>query len=246
MTTEFARARSAEQRAARRSAILHTAAQELGGGTRVADLSLNELARRVGLAKSNVLRYFETREAVLLSLLDEVYGEWLDALEGELGAGGSAGGSGRPPSAAPAVVERIADAIARTVAERPVLAELVANSTTVLEHNVSAQIAADYKRRAFAQAMRLVQIVERQLGELPDASRLVLAASVNLVIGGAWGMCRPSPAMARAYEQHPELAAMRLDYRQSLHELVATTLAGLLSRPASEQLLSVVDVGGRP
>jgi hypothetical protein len=34
----------------------------------VAELSLNELSRRVGLAKSNVLRYFETREAVLLEL----------------------------------------------------------------------------------------------------------------------------------------------------------------------------------
>ena len=28
----------------------------------VAELSLNELSRRVGLAKSNVLRYFESRE----------------------------------------------------------------------------------------------------------------------------------------------------------------------------------------
>lgn len=30
----------------------------------VAKLSLNELSRRIGLAKSNVLRYFESREAV--------------------------------------------------------------------------------------------------------------------------------------------------------------------------------------
>ena len=29
----------------------------------MAELSLNELARRVGLAKSNVLRYFDSREA---------------------------------------------------------------------------------------------------------------------------------------------------------------------------------------
>jgi AcrR family transcriptional regulator len=36
----------------------------------VAQITLNELSRRVGLAKSNVLRYFESREAVLLELLD--------------------------------------------------------------------------------------------------------------------------------------------------------------------------------
>ena len=36
----------------------------------VAEVTLNELSRRAGLAKSNVLRYFESREAVLLELLD--------------------------------------------------------------------------------------------------------------------------------------------------------------------------------
>src|SRR5437773_10518415 len=43
----------------------------------VAELSLNELSRRVGLAKSNVLRYFESREAVLLELLDLAWRDWL-------------------------------------------------------------------------------------------------------------------------------------------------------------------------
>ncbi|MFT4053490.1 MAG: TetR family transcriptional regulator [Novosphingobium sp.] len=37
----------------------------------VAEVSLNELSRRVRLAKSNVLRYFESREAVLLELLSD-------------------------------------------------------------------------------------------------------------------------------------------------------------------------------
>src|SRR2546423_10649979 len=46
----------------------------------VADLSLNELSRRVGLAKSNVLRYFESREAVLLELLDMAWRDWLGRL----------------------------------------------------------------------------------------------------------------------------------------------------------------------
>ena len=63
----FQRARSEEQRAIRRQAILDTAAAMLDEMP-VAEVSLNELSRRVGLAKSNVLRYFESREAVLLEL----------------------------------------------------------------------------------------------------------------------------------------------------------------------------------
>ncbi|HEY4701584.1 MAG TPA: helix-turn-helix domain-containing protein, partial [Streptosporangiaceae bacterium] len=70
--TLFQRARSAEQREVRRRAILDTAAAMLAEMT-VAEVTLNELSRRVGLAKSNVLRYFESREAVLLDLLGS---EW--------------------------------------------------------------------------------------------------------------------------------------------------------------------------
>ena len=79
----FSRARSEEQRAQRREDILAAAAVLLVD-TRVAELSLNELARRVGLAKSNVLRYFESREAVLLELYGREFAAWLDALEARL------------------------------------------------------------------------------------------------------------------------------------------------------------------
>src|SRR5215470_2837235 len=79
MATTFQRARSDEQRAIRRQTILDTATAMLEEMP-VAELSLNELSRRVGLAKSNVLRYFDSREAVLLELLESLTGEWLEHL----------------------------------------------------------------------------------------------------------------------------------------------------------------------
>src|SRR5437762_11871896 len=79
----FQRARSAEQRAERRRAILATAATMLTEMP-VADLSLNELSRRVGLAKSNVLNYFDSREAVLLELSSAQLDDWVDDLVSEL------------------------------------------------------------------------------------------------------------------------------------------------------------------
>src|SRR5258708_34348392 len=79
----FQRARSEEQREARRQAILAAAAAMLTEMP-VADVTLNELSRRSGLAKSNVLRYFESREAVLLELLDAAWQDWLGRLGAEL------------------------------------------------------------------------------------------------------------------------------------------------------------------
>ncbi len=90
----FQRARSEEQRAARRQAILGTAAAMLAEMP-VAQVTLNELSRRAGLAKSNVLRYFESREAVLLELLDSAWQDWLAQLDEELASAVEAGG--RPP-----------------------------------------------------------------------------------------------------------------------------------------------------
>ena len=217
--TTFARARSEEQREVRRAAILTTAAAMLAADTRVADLTLNELSRRVGLAKSNVLRYFETREAVLLELQGDEFDAWLDAVRVAL-----AGASG---------VEGVAEVVSRTLVDRPVLAELLASSAGVLEHNVSADVAAAYKQRAAAQAERLVALVEPLIGPLPVTSRIALAGAVLLIAGGAWSMCRPSPGMVAAYAQHPELAAMRLDYGIAVRELVATVLTGLLHRPVA-------------
>jgi AcrR family transcriptional regulator len=213
--TAFQRARTDEQRAERRAAILETAL-ELLQSTRVADLTLNELARVVGLAKSNVLRYFESREAVLLQLYDREYAEWLDTLEHDLLDVRS--------------IESIADVMAQTVAERPIFCDLCASAPGVLEHNVSADVAAEYKRSAVANAERLGALVLPRLGEISRASGIIFVGGVNLIIGGVWANSQPSPGMAAAYEAHPELQAMRLDLRLAIRELLATLLVGVVNR----------------
>src|ERR1700677_3312837 len=90
----FQRARSEDQREARRQAILGAAAAMLAEMP-VAQVTLNELSRRAGLAKSNVLRYFESREAVLLELLDSAWQDWLVGLQQDLTA---AVGAAAPPA----------------------------------------------------------------------------------------------------------------------------------------------------
>ncbi|MGW6706432.1 TetR/AcrR family transcriptional regulator, partial [Streptomyces sp. NPDC054956] len=80
LPTNFQRARSEEQRAARRRAILDAAAAMLTEMP-VAQVTLNELSRRAGLAKSNVLRYFESREEILLELLGGASRELVDHLD---------------------------------------------------------------------------------------------------------------------------------------------------------------------
>ena len=216
MSTSFQRARSAEQRESRRAAILATARGMLSE-TRVSDLSLNELARQTGLAKSNVLRYFESREAILLQIYGREYAAWLDALEREIA------------DVAYGDIEAVAQALAATAAARPVFCELAANAAGVLEQNLSADVAASYKRSASAQAVRLGAIVGSRL-ELSAPARLGLAAAVELTVGGVWASTRHSPGMAEVYARHPELRVFRLDFETSVRELMATLITGLAHR----------------
>src|SRR5690349_22205750 len=136
------------------------------GEMSVAELSLNELSRRVGLAKSNVLRYFESREAILLELLDAEAQEWLAELDPLLQP---AGGTPRERG------DRLAAVLAETVARRPVLCDLWSAQATVLEHNVSAAVALEFKRatgRALVLQVGLIRRCVPELG-LHDATRLV-------------------------------------------------------------------------
>ena len=223
MVTTFRRARSEEQREQRRRAILDTAAEMLTEMP-VAQVSLNELSRRVGLAKSNVLRYFESREAVLLDLFDTATQDWLATLRGELA-------DAITPEAGP--LERgdqLAAALAASLSTRPVLCDLVSNHAAVLEHNVSPEVAARYKRAAMANVGVLVGMLLEHLPELGerDATRFAMAAL--MVTGAVWTYACPAPAMVAVYESDPALAAMRLDFTTTLRETFEVLVAGLLAR----------------
>lgn len=222
---EFKRARSAEQRLARRRQILVTAAAMLTEMP-VAKLSLNELSRRVGLAKSNVLRYFESREAVLLELLEAELQDWVDDLER----------STEPEAGTPRERgDRLADTVAVSMARRPVLCDLLAAQASVLEHNISAEVAIRHKHAVRRSVQALARLVERHLPELDTGDAAILVETILLIAMTAWPCSQPSEATLAAYACDPELAAMRLDFTEVLGRSVAITISGLLARQQDHQ-----------
>ena len=223
MDTTFQRARSDEQRAIRRQTILDTATAMLEDMP-VSELSLNELSRRVGLAKSNVLRYFDSREAVLLELLDALTREWLEHLSAELPSAVSARAGFERRS------EQLAGVLAGSLAARPVLCDLLSAQAAVLEHNVSSDSIASFKRRGIAHAATLVGLIRQALPELSEdqAWRLVVGALV--MTSSLWAHATPPQAVLDAYEQIPELSSMRLDFAAALEDFLATMAVGLHAR----------------
>ncbi len=219
----FQRARSAEQREARREAILDTAVAMLDEMP-VSEVSLNELSRRVGLAKSNVLRYFESREAILLELLDRAGKQWLAELGEQLSAGIDPDGDARDRG------DQFAAIMAGSLASRRVLCDLLSAQASVLEHNVSAEIAARYKRASLGNIAALAALVRRHLPELGEDGSFRVIGMASVLASALWPATRPSASMLAAYDADPALAAMRLDFAPALREAVCVIISGTLAR----------------
>ncbi len=219
----FQRARSEQQREVRRRAILDAATAMLAEMP-AAEITLNELSRRVGLAKSNVLRYFESREAVLLELLDSMWQDWLADLETELSAAVDADAS------LAARGDQLAAALAASLASRPALCDLIGAQAAVLERNVSPRVAAEYKRATLANVTALGRLALGCVAELGEHDSVRLAGAAMMVTGALWPHAQPSAAMLAAYQADQALAAMRLDFTATMREVLEVLISGLLAR----------------
>jgi len=226
-TQHFQRARSPEQRETRRRAILDAAAAMMTEMP-VADISLRELSRRVGLAKSNVLRYFESREEVFLELLDAGWTEWLAALGRELEALPSLP-VGRPADSVQTTnrVDAIAQAMARSLADRPLLCELASVTANVLERNVSVPVARRFKIAAMNSMAVLQELLRDHLPGLDEPSAEQFTAATLVMVAGLWPLANPPSTVLAAYED-PTLAAARVGFEDGLRAFLTAQLTGVL------------------
>ncbi len=221
----FQRARSDEQREQRRAAVLD-AATEMLGQMPVADVTLNALSRRVGLAKSNVLRYFESREAVLLELLDRALREWADDLV-----------RAWPLRCRAGVVRRCAATGWRRCSPprwRPVRC---CATCSPRRPGCWSGTSPPRSRPATSAPPSPCSTTSppwspTSLPELSAAAAQRFCAALLLVTGASWSYSQPSAALVAAYEAEPELAVLRLEHEDVLRELVAVLLSGLLARGA--------------
>jgi len=218
----FQRARTEEQREIRRQAILDAASAMLDEMP-VAAVTLNELSRRVGLAKPNVLRYFESREAVLLELLNRYLQEWLTDLAGELAAGVDE----NLPMAERAAA--VAEILSHSLSGRVAMCDLFGAQVSVLEHNVSVEVVTRYKRASLERLTTMTALIEKYLPELGgDATLFSLQAMV--MAGALSAYSTPPPSLLAAYEAEPDLAPLHLSMKDHLRQALTATLLGVLPR----------------
>jgi AcrR family transcriptional regulator len=211
--TSFQRARRPEQKQRRQDDIL-AAARQLALARGVRNVTLTDIAERTGVHKSALLRYFETREQIFLELTAQCWRDWTAALAAEL--------------TGPAPAARVAEVVARSFTDRPLLCDLIAHTPLNLERHVSLEAVRRYKLTslgAVADAARLVRGARPELTE-PECTEFI--AAMASLAGALWQIATPPPALAALYEADPRLAGACVDLLPRLRRTAGILLAGLI------------------
>jgi AcrR family transcriptional regulator len=217
MTAEiFQRARRPEQKLQRQDAIL-LAARDLALRDGVRNVSLAGIAARVGIHKSALLRYFETREQIFLELTAEAWRDWAHDLHARL------------DTAAPGSAALVADVFARSFTDRPLLCDLIAHTPLNLERNVSPEAVRSYKQVSLGAVNEAADLVHGVLPELTPAECTEFVATLASLAGSLWQIANPAPAVAELFASDPALAQACVDLAPRLRRTAEILLAGLIT-----------------
>ena len=216
--TAFQRARRPEQKRQRQDAILGAARQlALRDGVRA--VTLTGIADEVGIHKSALLRYFETREQIFLELTAGEWRGWTAALH----AGLDAARPGAPGSAA-----LVADVVARSFASRPLLCDLIPHTALNLERHVSPEAVRRYKLTSLGAIREVAGVIQRVRPDLSEGECLEFISAMASLAGATWQMANPPPVLADLYAADPQLAPACVDLLPRLRRTAEILLAGLI------------------
>ncbi|WP_236795400.1 TetR/AcrR family transcriptional regulator [Amycolatopsis sp. GM8] len=205
----FLRARRPEHKQQRREAILD-AARKLALESGVRTVSLGGVATAVGLVKSNLARYFATREEIFLELTTLEWRDWAHAVTTRLDAG-----------------DDVIDVLAETLAERPLFCDLMSQSATHLEHNVTIEAARSFKLGVLGVVADLGTAIARVDPKLTEAEARDLAAVASGLAGMLYPAANPPPVLAELYASDPVLAAACIPFVPTMKRALAAFAAGL-------------------
>ncbi|WP_433574834.1 TetR family transcriptional regulator [Nocardia brasiliensis] len=223
---DFERARTPEAKRVRQDAILAAAAR-LATADGVREVTASAIAEAVGMHKSAMLRYFETREDIFLQLATQAWEDWSVAVRAEL-----AELAGRP-SAGRAEWNRtageVAAVLARSLAERPLFCDLLAHTPLNLERNVSLERVKAFKTGAIAVVADVSAALCTVTPLRLDQAHSVVATATAMA-GAMWQMAAPTTNLREFYRAEPELAHAVVEVEPRLTDIIEALLTGYATR----------------
>jgi AcrR family transcriptional regulator len=217
VTSEFQRARSATAKQQREQAILDAAAA-LGAEHGIRQVTLTDIAEVIGMHKSALLRYFETRELIFLRLTAAGWRDWSTALRDSLDV------------LTDHTPEAVANVFAATLTARAMFCDLLAQAPLNLERNVSLESVRAFKLVTLEEVTAIVESVRGVLPALDTTDAVDVIATATSLAGAFWQMATPGPEVQALYRSDPRLAHAVVNVEPRLVRILTAQMTGLLAR----------------
>jgi len=218
----FQRARSEQAKDSRSEAILRSA-RELAEQAGVRDVTLTEIAAGVGMHKSSMLRYFETREEIFLRLAASAWVDWAGAVTSDLEILRTTDLRSKD---AP---DAVAQVLSATLVSRPLFCDLLAHVPLNLERGVSVPKVKEFKVIAISSASEVADGIRTIVDLDPDQARDIVATATAMA-GALWQMAAPGTKLRELYETDPELAHAAIDVEPRLTRILSGLINGFLEK----------------
>jgi AcrR family transcriptional regulator len=214
----FQRARSPEHKAERREAILSAAAR-LAARDGVRQVTLTDIAAAVGIHKSALLRYFETREQIFLELTGRAWTEWAAAMGNAL--------RNIDTDIDTDAADATSAVLAHVFAARPLLCDLIPHTALNLERHVSTQGVRTYKLTSLGAVESVAVALGGPLPDLSIEDRRQLVSTTALLAGAMYQIATPPPSLAALYATDPQLGHALLDLEPRLARAAHVSICGM-------------------
>ncbi|MEH1928944.1 TetR family transcriptional regulator [Nostoc sp.] len=229
---EFQRARHPAQIEQRQEAILH-AALTLFLRRGLENVSLNDIAREVGLAKSSIYRYFDSREHIFLIILQRLAAAFEERIYPPLE---KLRGKG--------TVTKVAKVLVDTYINSPEYGELITVVNSVLERRLTPELIANFRSVFLERRKRLAAALTAALVGAAYEKMLPLTLHIFLHVPGLWTFCFPSEESLTLLNESSH-AHLKLDFRQEMTLFLHPILQAAIATEPSQRIHNTAngDVG---
>ncbi len=168
-------------------------------------LSLNEIARSADMAKANIYRYFETREALLIELLWEEWQDWFKDIQK----------TWQKTPKNKKTFDHLIQFLALSLSKRELLCNLTASLSSVVEKNLSEQKIKDFKYQSMELFGKIAAYLVSCSAELSVQSYAIFLQDTVSLIAGIYPFSRPNLIVSKVLAD-PQLKFFKRDLNSEL------------------------------
>jgi len=205
------RARKIEQIDQRREQIL-SATLRLFTQEDFKPVSLNNIAREAGMAKSNIYRYFKTKEEIFLNIYQTYFSSWIVDLIKTLS------------NSMPMTIEELSVKWVDSMIRHREMLELNAVLSSALEENSSEDSLAEFKRFIIRTTDSLAEVLKQWQPGFTEEKSTELLFYVQILAAGILKGGKPSPTIENVLLL-PEFDAMCVDPHERMTRILSILLA---------------------